>query len=87
VISIQVYPEDGSVVFCVRDNGCGIPVEHLNDVFQPFLMLDRARDGIKKGHGLGLSLSKAIVEAHGGMIDMQSRVGKGTTVYGYSIYV
>jgi signal transduction histidine kinase len=81
VISIRVYSEEGSVVFCVRDNGCGIPVEHLNDVFQPFFMLDRARDGKKKGHGLGLSLSKAIAEAHGGRIDMESQVGEGTTVY------
>ncbi|WP_243633374.1 sensor histidine kinase [Paenibacillus xerothermodurans] len=81
VISIQAYPRERSVVFCVRDNGCGIPAEHLDDVLQPFFMLDGARDGKKKGHGLGLSLSKAIAEAHGGRLDMKSRLGEGTTVY------
>lgn len=81
IIQLKVYLEDSSVVFGVKDDGCGIPEEHLNKVFQPFFMLDRARDRTKNGHGLGLSLCQAIAQAHDGTIYIESSPGKGTTVY------
>ncbi|RNB78096.1 sensor histidine kinase [Brevibacillus nitrificans] len=80
-ILLSVYTEGELVVFCVRDRGCGIPVEHLGDVFQPFFVLDTARNRKYSGHGLGLSLCKAIAEAHGGSISIVSRCGEGTSVY------
>lgn len=81
VLRLQIYEENGSVVLAVSDPGCGIPAEHQDEVFQPFYMMDRARDRVKGGHGLGLSLCKAIAEAHGGWMRLESREGAGTTVY------
>lgn len=79
-IDLHVYAEGTFVVFCVEDHGCGIPEEHLGHVFQPFFMLNSARDKKNGGHGLGLSLCKAIVEAHGGSISIESSPGEGTKV-------
>ncbi|MDC0762034.1 HAMP domain-containing sensor histidine kinase [Brevibacillus sp. AG] len=81
VIRLAVYTEDSFVVFCMEDHGCGVPEEHLANVFQPFFMLDSSRDRKKNGHGLGLSLCKAIATAHHGSIDMKSRLNGGTSVY------
>lgn len=81
VIRLRIYKEAAYVVFCIEDSGCGIPAEHFANVFLPFFMLDHARDRKKNGHGLGLSLSRAIAEAHSGRIYLESSLGKGTTVY------
>ena len=80
VIELRANREGAYVVFRVIDRGYGIPEERLEDVFQPFFMLDRSRDRKKNGHGLGLSLCRAIAEAHGGNISLISREGLGTTV-------
>lgn len=56
----------------VKDNGCGIPKEHLESIFEPFKTYK------KEGTGLGLSLSKRIIEAHGGTISVTSQKGQGT---------
>jgi two-component system NtrC family sensor kinase len=55
------------------DTGVGIPVEHINSIFDPFFTTK------PKGMGLGLSISYGIVERHGGQIQVESIVGKGTT--------
>jgi signal transduction histidine kinase len=55
-----------------RDNGCGIPPEQLARIFNPFFTTK------EKGTGLGMAISKKIVEAHEGMIDVASTVGRGT---------
>jgi signal transduction histidine kinase len=63
----------------VADTGCGIAPEHLPHVFERFYRADRAgRDD--SGSGLGLSIVKALVEAQGGQITIESQVGQGTTV-------
>jgi len=63
------------VVVSIVDTGCGIPEKNLKRIFDPFFT---SKD-VGKGTGLGLSVSHGIVEAHGGLIDVQSKVGEGST--------
>ena len=72
------------VVLSVSDTGEGIAAEHLPHVFERFYRVDRARhrDGLDdQGAGIGLTISKAIVEAHGGQIEaLSDGTGAGTTI-------
>jgi len=67
-------------VVCVADTGCGIEEHHLPRVFDRFFQADAARDrgDATRGGGLGLAISKAIVERHGGRIEVTSRPGEGS---------
>lgn len=58
----------------IRDTGCGIPAENLQKVFDPFF----TTKGVGRGTGLGLSVSHGTIEAHGGWIEVDSKVGEGT---------
>jgi len=79
-VSLCVRVEPDAVVLAVRDTGIGIPEAHLERLLQPFeQMSDTTRRG-QEGTGLGLSLSKALVEAHGGRLTIESVVGEGTEV-------
>ena len=66
--------------FAVRDQGCGIPLEEIDRITEPFYMVDRSRSKKLGGVGLGLALVKKIVKAHGGGLEIESTVGDGTTV-------
>ena len=80
LITIRVRSDDGGFILRVEDTGLGIPPEHVNRLLQPFeQMSDMTRRG-QEGTGLGLSLSKALVEAHGGTLSINSEVGRGTAV-------
>jgi two-component system NtrC family sensor kinase len=63
------------VAISIVDTGCGIPPENLRRIFDPFFT---SKD-VGKGTGLGLSVSHGIVEAHGGLIEVESKVGEGST--------
>lgn len=91
--SIEAMPEGGTIIIRSRrvkdksekrylqvtfdDDGCGIPREEIQRVFDPFFTTQR---GAGKT-GLGLSIAKGIVESHGGTIRVESRVGRGTKVF------
>ena len=70
---------NGRVLASVRDTGMGIPPEDLPHVFERFYRADRSRARATGGSGLGLTIAKQIVEAHGGQIWAQSWLGAGST--------
>ena len=66
--------------FSVSDRGRGIPKEAIDRIFEPFFRVDKSRSKKQGGSGLGLALVKAIADAHGAAITVDSEPGKGTTV-------
>jgi signal transduction histidine kinase len=77
-IRVAAEHRDGTVVLTITDTGHGIPADDLPHVFERFFRADKSRT-VSSGHaGLGLAISKAIVEAHGGTIEVSSQLGVGT---------
>jgi signal transduction histidine kinase len=77
-IKITLEAEDGYAVVAVADQGIGIqPGEH-EQIFEPFRRTGASRD-LVPGVGLGLSIARRIVEAHGGRIEITSKPGCGST--------
>ena len=72
----SVEPGDYAVV-SITDTGMGIPESELNQVFEPFF--SKKRLGDESGTGLGLAIVHGVVKEHGGFVDVQSKVGRGTT--------
>ena len=70
---------DGDVCIDVRDEGIGIAPEHVSRIFERFYRTDRARDRASGGTGLGLAIVKHIVQIHDGYVDVNSKVGHGST--------
>ncbi|HEX7832804.1 MAG TPA: ATP-binding protein, partial [Thermoanaerobaculia bacterium] len=67
------------VVFEVEDHGPGIPATEMPELFKPFTRLSTVKLGRQRSVGLGLAITKRLVEAHGGTISAVSEVGKGST--------
>jgi two-component system OmpR family sensor kinase/two-component system sensor histidine kinase BaeS len=78
-ITTSAELRDGRVLVSVRDTGTGIAPEDLPHVFERFYRADRSRARATGGSGLGLTIAKQIVEAHGGQIWAQSWLGAGST--------
>jgi len=79
-VVLNVKPEASNLVMIsVVDTGIGIPSSRLDEIFEPFHQLDESSTRRFGGAGLGLSLVRQIVEAHGSMLDVQSTEGHGTT--------
>jgi signal transduction histidine kinase len=78
VVSVK---RDGEnlVVTSITDTGIGIPLNRVSDIFEPFHQLDGSTTRRYGGTGLGLSLVRDIIEAHGSMLDVQSTEGRGST--------
>lgn len=76
VVRLDCAVGDEEVALRVVDSGCGIAPEHLPKVFDPFF----TTKDVDKGTGLGLAISHGIIERHGGRIEIESEVGRGTTL-------
>ncbi|OFX25943.1 MAG: hypothetical protein A2V77_08140, partial [Anaeromyxobacter sp. RBG_16_69_14] len=77
-VMVSVVARGSTVEIRVEDDGPGIPEQDLRSLFEPFFRVDRSRSRKTGGYGLGLSLCKRIMEAHGGRIAVEPRTGRGT---------
>lgn len=84
MVVVHLYEEKGQAVVTVQDNGDGIDVQHLPHIFERLYRADNARDRLSGGSGLGLSIARSLVEAHGGKIWAQSEPDQGA-LFGFKI--
>jgi signal transduction histidine kinase len=78
-VALAAAARDGKLTIEVRDSGAGMADEDMASLFTPFFRSDRSRARQTGGLGLGLLLSKRIVEAHGGALEIESAPGRGTS--------
>lgn len=83
-VQLNVTVADSEIRIKIRDEGPGIAQEHLPRLFERFYRVDRARSREQGGTGLGLAITKHVAEIHGGRVDVESRVGAGST---FSLYL
>ena len=79
-VLISVAKEENSAVLTVKDSGIGIAPEHQSRIFERFYRVDKSHSKASGGTGLGLSIVKHAVQRHGGKIELESELGKGTTI-------
>jgi len=78
-VTVSAKQQDARIVISVVDTGEGIPPEDLPNIFERFYRADKSRTRSTGGHGLGLTIARRLVEAHGGTISVQSELGKGSS--------
>ncbi|SDK00463.1 sensor histidine kinase [Natronincola ferrireducens] len=78
-IDIMVEDKDDRVIILIRDTGIGIPKHKQDIIFEKFRQVEDLLTRSCEGSGLGLPLTKALVEMHGGSISLESQCGKGST--------
>ena len=77
-VTITVRVQDDGLMLCVSDTGIGIAPEHLDDIFLDFHQLDGSRTRHFEGTGLGLALTRRLVQAQGGSVQVSSVLGQGS---------
>lgn len=78
-VRVRVANESDMAILSVSDTGQGIPPEDLPHIFERFYRVDKSRSAAQGHSGLGLAITKAIVEGHGGTIEVSSEPGQGST--------
>lgn len=79
-VIVRLQNKGGNKILEVKDNGIGIAAEHQSRIFERFYRVDKSHSKETGGTGLGLSIVKNAVAYHGGKINIDSKVGKGTTI-------
>ncbi|MFP4472657.1 MAG: two-component system histidine kinase PnpS [Candidatus Omnitrophota bacterium] len=77
-VTVSAFREGTRIILSVRDTGQGIPAEDQSRIFERFYRVDKAHSRQMGGTGLGLAIVKHIVQAHGGMISLESAPGEGS---------
>jgi len=78
-VEVSLHHIDNGFAITVKDYGIGIPEESISHLFEPFFRVDKSRTRDTGGYGLGLSLCKEIIKAHGAHIEVESAFGVGTS--------
>ena len=80
MVEVILRKENQNIIIKVRDDGMGIPEKDIPYIFERFYRSDLSRNKNTGGSGIGLTITKAFVEAHGGIIYLESKINEGTTV-------
>ena len=80
-IKVTAWQDNDSLVVQVSDTGIGIPAEEQEQIFQPYYQVNHNRNGKPSGRGLGLAITKFLVELQGGKLWLQSTVGQGSSFF------
>ena len=78
-MQVEVDSDGDEVTLRVTDTGIGIPSRDISRIFERFYRVDRARSRETGGTGLGLAIVKHVVDNHGGTLEVESELGRGTT--------
>jgi len=78
-ITVALFENKDNVGFSIQDTGAGIPADELPYIFERFYRADKSRNRMTGGSGIGLTIVKSILHAHGGNITVQSELGQGST--------
>jgi signal transduction histidine kinase len=79
-VFLRAEPNSAVVRISVADEGAGIPREDLPRIFERFYRANKSRSSEQNGTGLGLSIVKHIAQLHGGTVEAESELGRGTTI-------
>jgi two-component system, cell cycle sensor histidine kinase PleC len=79
-VTIALKEAGGFARLSIKDTGIGIPPRDIEKLGRPFEQVENQFTKTKGGSGLGLAISKSLIELHGGQLEIESVVGKGTTV-------
>ena len=77
ILEVMAVGEKAKII--VKDSGIGIEQEEIKLIFEKLYRVEKSRSRAFGGTGIGLAIVKELVEAHGGTIDVKSKVGKGST--------
>lgn len=81
IVQLRVFDAGDFIQVELEDNGKGIPMKEIGNIFDRFYRTDQSRNSAQGGSGIGLSIVKKIIEDHGGRIWATSRAGEGTTMH------